>query len=416
MSNYKPIGDYIQLVDERNKNLKIDTLLGLSINKVFIPSVANTVGTDMANYKIIRRNQFACSIMQVRRDKKIPVALLQEFDEAIISQAYPVFKVKDENELLPEYLMMWFSRAEFDREACFYAVGGVRGSLEWEDFCEMKLPIPNIETQREIVAEYNIVKNRMALNNQLIQKLEETAQSVYKQWFVDFEFPDENGKPYKSNGGKMVWNEELEKEIPEGWKVKSFTKVINLSGGGTPSTDHHEYWNGDIPFYTPGDLSQYYYSTNTNKKITSFGLQKCSSKLFPPNTTFVTARGASVGGIAMAGIPMAMNQTCYAINGNTINDYFAHQLTLNIISRLKTEAIGATFEALVTKDFDSQLVIESDKSLINFFGKTVDSLYRFILDIVCQNQKLDELKELLLSKMTKVEAEKKLFEAFKSHN
>jgi type I restriction enzyme, S subunit len=144
-SNYKPIEDYIELVDERNKDLKIDTLLGLSINKVFIPSVADTVGTDMANYKIIRRNQFAFSIMQVRRDKKMPVALLQEFDEAIISQAYPVYKVKDENELLPEYLMMWFSRAELDREACFYAVGGVRGSLEWEDFCEMKLPFPDIE-------------------------------------------------------------------------------------------------------------------------------------------------------------------------------------------------------------------------------------------------------------------------------
>ena len=130
-SNYKPIGDYIQLVDERNKDLAIDTLLGLTINKQFIPSVANTVGTNMRNYKIIKKNQFACSTMQVRRDKKMPVALLQDFDEAIISQAYPVFEVKDEKELLPEYLMMWFSRAEFDREACFHAVGGVRGSLEW---------------------------------------------------------------------------------------------------------------------------------------------------------------------------------------------------------------------------------------------------------------------------------------------
>lgn len=408
MTDYKPIGNYIELVDERNKDLEIDTLLGLSINKVFIPSVANTIGTNMRKYKIIRRNQFACSIMQVRRDKKMPVALLQEFDKAIISQAYPVFEVKDENELLPEYLMMWFSRAEFDREACFYAVGGVRGSLEWEDFCEMKLPVPDIEKQREIVAEYNTIQNRIKLNEQLIQKLEETAQAIYKQWFVDFEFPDENGKPYKSNGGEMVWNEELEKEIPEGWKVKSFTKVVKLSGGGTPSTDFHEYWNGDIPFYTPGDLSQHYYSIKTIKKITSLGLRKCSSKLFPSNTTFITARGATVGGIAMAGISMAMNQTCYAINGDTVNDYFAHQLTLNIINRLKTEAIGATFEALVTKDFDNQLVVEPDKSLTNLFGKTVESIYRFVLDIIYHNQKLDELDELLLSKMTKVEIEQEV--------
>lgn len=186
-SNYKPIGNYIQLVDERNKGLNVKQLLGLSISKQFIPSVANIIGTDMENYKIIRKNQFACSTMQVRRDKKMPVALLQEVDEAIISQAYPIFEVKDEKVLLPEYLMMWFSREEFDREACFHAVGGVRGSLEWEDFCTMKFPLSSPEKQREIVAEYNTVKNRIELNNQLIQKLEETAQAVYKQWFVDFD-------------------------------------------------------------------------------------------------------------------------------------------------------------------------------------------------------------------------------------
>ena len=142
-SNYRRIGDIIQLVDERNAGLKVQKLLGLSISKQFIPSVANIIGTDMENYKIIRKNQFACSTMQVRRDKKMPVALLKEVDEAIISQAYPIFEVADTEGVLPEYLMMWFSRTEFDREACFYAIGGVRGSLEWEDFCDMQLPIPH---------------------------------------------------------------------------------------------------------------------------------------------------------------------------------------------------------------------------------------------------------------------------------
>ena len=172
----------------------------------------------------------ACSTMQVRRDKKMPVALLQEVDEAIISQAYPIFEVKDEKELLPEYLMMWFSREEFDREACFHAVGGVRGSLEWEDFCTMKFPLPSPEKQREIVTEYNTIKNRIELNKQLIQKLEETAQAIYKQWFVDFEFPDENGNPYKSSGGAMVYNEELDKEIPEGWFLGVLGDVLEDKG------------------------------------------------------------------------------------------------------------------------------------------------------------------------------------------
>ena len=161
----------------------------------------------MENYKIIRKSQFACSTMQVRRDRKMPVALYTEDEPAIISQAYPIFEIIDTDELLPEYLMMWFTRSEFDREACFHPVGGVRGSLEWEDFCGMKLPIPSPEKQLEIVREYKVIQNRITLNNQLISKLEETAQAIYKQWFVDFEFPDKNGLPYKSNGGEMVLND-----------------------------------------------------------------------------------------------------------------------------------------------------------------------------------------------------------------
>lgn len=229
--NYKRIGEYIRLVDKRNKGLQVKQLLGLSISKQFIPSVANIIGTDMENYKIIRKNQFACSTMQVRRDKKMPVALLQEVDEAIISQAYPIFEVKDPKELLPEYLMMWFTRSEFDREACFHAVGGVRGSLEWEDFENLQLPIPHPDKQREIVKEYNVIQNCIALNQQLIQKLEETAQAIYRQWFVEFEFTNETGKPYKSNGGEMVWNEELQKEIPLGWVDNFLSDFVVLSQG-----------------------------------------------------------------------------------------------------------------------------------------------------------------------------------------
>jgi type I restriction enzyme S subunit len=242
-SNYRKIGSYIRLVDERDSYRKIKTLLGLTIDKSFIPSVANTIGSDMANYKIIRRGQFACSLMQVRRDKKIPVAYLGDLNEAIISQAYPVFEVSDQNKLLPEYLMMWMRRSEFDREACFYAVGGVRGSLEWEDFCNMELPVPSIQKQREIVQEYQTIVNRIHLNYQLNQKLEEAAQTIYKQWFVDFEFPisaeyaaaigkpELENQPYKSSGCEMVFNEVLEQEIPKGWQVKPISNTISVKDG-----------------------------------------------------------------------------------------------------------------------------------------------------------------------------------------
>jgi type I restriction enzyme S subunit len=322
-------------------------------------------------------------------------------EEFMVSPAYDVFEILDTDVLSPEYLMMWFSRREFDRNAWFYTDADVRGGMHWKALCDMQLPIPSITKQREIVKEYNIIQNRIALNQQLIQKLEETAQAIYRQWFVDFEFPNEDGKPYKSSGGEMM-NSELG-DIPIGWEVKPFTTVVKLSGGGTPSTEHPEYWDGEIPFYTPGDLSKHYYSISTNKKITSLGLQKCSSKLFPPNTIFVTARGATVGGIALSGVPMAMNQTCYAINGNQGNDYFAHQLSLIIISRLKKEAVGATFEALVTKNFDEQLVIQPGIGMIQLFEKKAQIIYDFILIMVRQNQMLQEMKDLLLSKLATLE-------------
>lgn len=183
-AEYKRLGDYIREVDVRNRDLAVTRLVGLTIDKAFIPSVANVIGTDLSNYKVIRREQFACSLMQVSRDGKMPVAMFEE-DAAIMSPAYPMFEVIDSDTLLPKYLMMWFSRPEFDREASFYAVGGVRGSLTWEDFCDLKLPIPPLSRQREIVAEYETLTRRIRLNERLIASLESLAQTLYRRTFVD---------------------------------------------------------------------------------------------------------------------------------------------------------------------------------------------------------------------------------------
>ena len=230
-SNYKRLGDYIKPVKEKNIDLKASKLLGINIDKFFMPSVANVIGTDMSTYKIVKKGQFACNRMHVGRDYRIPIALAKEENPFMISPAYDVFEITDTNILLPEYLMMWFSRKEFDRNTWFHTDADVRGGLPWIAFCDLELPIPSIEKQREIVREYNIIQNRITLNNQLISKLEETAQAIYKQWFVDFEFPNENGEPYKSNGGKMVWCEELKKEIPNGWEIIPFGKFIFYQEG-----------------------------------------------------------------------------------------------------------------------------------------------------------------------------------------
>ena len=202
---YQRLGDYIREVIFCNRELKVTKLVGLTIDKAFIPSVANVIGTDLSNYKVIKKEQFACSLMQVSRDGKMPVAMFEE-DEAIMSPAYPMFEVIDKTKMLPRYLMMWFSRKEFDREASFYAVGGVRGSLTWEDFCNMRLPVPSPARQREIVSEYETLTNRIRLNEQMIAKLEETAQALYRKMFVDG----------------------IDKEnLPEGWRIGTLKEAAD---------------------------------------------------------------------------------------------------------------------------------------------------------------------------------------------
>ena len=182
-SNYKAIGELVERVDERNRDASITTLIGVSIDKKFIPSVANVIGTDLTNYKVIRKFDFAVSLMQVSRDEKIPVACQKEYEAAIMSPAYPIFRVKDTEIILPEYMEMWFMRSEFDREASFAAVGGVRGSMPWEEFAKLKLPVPTIEEQRKIVDRYNAITDRIALKKQINDNLEATGLAIFKEKF-----------------------------------------------------------------------------------------------------------------------------------------------------------------------------------------------------------------------------------------
>lgn len=215
---YKTIEELVTRVDERNNGGIVSELIGVSIDKCFIKSVANTNGTDLSKYKIIRKNDFAVSLMQVSRDGKIPVARLEEYEEAIMSPAYPIFRVKDKNVILPEYLEMWFKRPEFDREAAFIAVGGVRGSMPWEEFAKMKLPVPPIEKQRKIVNAYKIVTDRIALkqkiNDNLLASMEAILDNLYSDTFGDIKLS------------------EMEKSLaPKGWEVFQLSELADCQSG-----------------------------------------------------------------------------------------------------------------------------------------------------------------------------------------
>ena len=378
--NMKRLGDYIRPVDVRNRDLKVTRLMGINIEKRFMPSVANVVGTDLSNYKVVLKGQFACNLMHVGRDEKIPVALQKDDEPIIVSPAYVVFEVVDTNVLLTEYLMMWFSRSEFDRNAWFYTDGDVRGGMDRDALFDMQIPVPAIEKQREIVAEYNTLATRIETNKKLIATLEQTAQTLYRHTFVDNIDPN---------------------NLPSGWRMGVFTDLVKIGGGGTPSTSVVEYWqNGDVPFYAPGDKTNEYYSLETEKHITQLGLSKCSSKLYPQNTTFVTARGATTGGISLSAKPMAMNQTCFALLPlNSDSEFYTHQVSLETLASLKTEAIGATFEALTTIDFQKKAVVVPPIEIIRKFNAKISPLYSKILLKQKENQTLTQMQTLLLSKM-----------------
>ena len=417
-SNYKPIGDYIQLVDERNKELKVTTLLGLSISKEFIPSVANTVGTNMRNYKIIRKNQFACSIMQVRRDGKMPVALLEDIEEAIISQAYPVFEIIDTEVLLPQYLMMWFSRTEFDRQATFHAVGGVRGSLEWEDFLAFELPFPSIEKQREIVREYNLIKNRIKLNEEINQKLEESAQALYKHWFVNFDFPNEDGKPYKSFGGKMVYNEELDKEIPEGWIAGRIDEICDIEDGdrGKNYPKKEEFSDdGYCLFLNAGNVTKSGFDFSNNSFVTKEKDELMRKGKLKRRDVVMTTRG-TVGNIGYYNDKLDFENV-------RINSGMVILRNPNISFFLYTKMKSAEMKDLIINYLSGsaqpQLPITDIKrmefplpgkqsTLIENFNSKVSPLQNSIDDKNLQIRYLNQLQDLLLSRMARVEGEKEI--------
>ncbi len=184
-SNYDILGNHIQLVDNRNNDSITDRILGINIDKFFMPSVANVIGTDLSRYKLITKGRFACNPMHVGRDERLPVALYTENEPAIVSPAYFMFEIIDNSVLDENYLMMWFRRPEFDRMCWLHTDGSVRGGITWDDICRMEVPVPPIEEQRKIVKAYQTVTDRIELKKRVNENLEATAQLYFDNLFFD---------------------------------------------------------------------------------------------------------------------------------------------------------------------------------------------------------------------------------------
>ncbi len=262
-----------------------------------------------------------------------------------------------------------------------------------------KFPVtlPSLEEQRRIAAILGALDDKIELNRRINANLEQQAQTLFNHWFVDFEFPNANGKPYKSSGDKFLAS--LLGPIPEGWEAGYYTDIIDIKGGGTPKTDIVDFWNGNIPFFSPKDVPSSCYVLNTEKYITDSGLQNCNSALYPTNTVFITARG-TVGKVVMAGRDMAMNQTNYALIGKTgIGQHFVYNMTLQLVNRLLKKANGAVFNAITTRDFSSEQVVIPKYNIIESFCNRVAPIYKQVLVYNQENERLAQLRDMLLPKL-----------------
>ncbi len=394
--NSQLLGDYIQEVNIRNTDLSVDTLLGVSIQKVLMPSIANTIGTNMKTYKIIRKNQFIYGAVTSRNGDKISIALLEDYDEAIVSQAYTVFEITDTEKLLPEYLMMWFRRPEFDRYARYKSHGSARETFDWQEMCEVELPIPSIEKQREIVNEYNTVVNRIKLNDKLNQKLEETTQTLYKHWFVDFEFPNEKGLPYQSNGGEMVYNEELDREIPKRWSVKGLSEIADYLNGTAmqkyPTNSDSKY----ISVLKIRELNQGFSDEKSDKANFDF-----PKKYLIKNEDIIFSWSGTLIIDIWTGGNSALNQHLFKVTSDNKPKWFYYLATKYYISKFIRIADGnKTSLGHIKREHLNNSFVAFNDDFIKKWNSKFEIILKEVINNKLQNQRLRELKDLLLARMS----------------
>lgn len=356
-AEYKRLGDFIREVNVCNRELKVKNLLGVSISKEFMPCIANTIGTDMTTYKIVERGQFVYISDTSRRGDKIAIALLDAYDNAIISQAYTVFEVIDHEQLLPEYLMMWFRRPEFDRYARFHSHGSAREIFDWNELCEVQLPIPTIERQCEIVNEYKTLSHRIRLNEQMIKKLEETAQALYRKMFVD----------------------NIDKEnLPDGWRMGTLGEIANVSSGNTCFNKMNK---KEPPYIYPiaGASSIIGYSSSFNSE----------------EQVLTTGRVGTLGVINKY-----RGKTYMADNVLVIKSHY-YEFCYQLLQLLDYNEIAkGGVQSLITQtDLKAVEILIPNTGVLTEYENTVSPLFEMIEIKQQENENNTELQSLLLAKM-----------------
>ncbi len=381
-ANYKKLGDYIQPVDVRNSDLKVSHLLGVSVEKRFIESIANTIGTDFSKYKIVKKGQFTYIPDTLRRGDKIGIALLTEFDEGLVLNIYTVFEITDTTKLLPEYLMLWFSRPEFDRYARFKSHGSVREIFDWDEMCRVELPVPDLTEQQRIVNAYNTVDRRIRLLQQINEKLEATAQTFFKHTFIE---DNENNK----------------KQIPLN------DLCITVTKGTTPTTLGFDFTTEGINFLKGESITNaHFFDLSKFDHIDEEANKALKRSIIQENDILFSMAG-TIGKFAIADkmiLPANTNQAVCIIrcNPKLINPIYVYSFLIGnwhieYYTRRIQEAVQANLSLENIKSLP--IILLDDKERKEYENK-VFPLFERILSNNKELIKLQNFKQLIISRIS----------------
>ena len=379
---YRVLGEYIRQVDIRNKEGKKENLLGVSVQKQFIQSIANTVGTDFTKYKVVKKGQFTYIPDTSRRGDKIAIALLVDYEEGLVSNVYTVFEVIDTEKLLPEYLMLWFSRPEFDRYARFKSHGSVREVMVWEEMCKVELPVPDIEKQRKIVKAYKTITDRIALKQKINDNLVSTLQIIYKKMFLESQ------------------NTYITKPLAD--------LCSKIGSGATPKGGKAAYFDKGISLIRSMNVFDYFFSYPELAHISQIQANALANVEIQQADVLFNITGVSVTRCCVVPddvLPARVNQHVMIIRpykGKNMSYYIMCTLCTseNKAKLLGIGQSGSTREAINKQELERfEIPVPSDEELERF-GEIATKIYALIFSNTNEIRMLCDMKDTLLTKLS----------------
>ena len=386
--NYEPLSKHIQLVDYRNSGEVTSTVLGISIDKEFMPSVANVIGTDLSRYKLISKGLFACNPMHVGRDERLPIALYEKDIPAIVSPAYFMFEIIDRDVLNEEYLMMWFRRPEFDRECWFMTDGSVRGGISWDDLCRIQLPVPPYERQLDVVESYRAITRRIAMKKEINDNLAAQMRAYFKEAFHDA-------------GVSLPETIIKQNKVPQGWTDATVGDFASVQTGPFGSQLHNEdYVESGTPIITVEHMDGKYIAHRNLPLVSQNDVDRLR-KYDLHTGDIVFSRVGSVDRAVM----VSQHEDGWLFSGRCLRvrpydpntgSYFLWWFNQPVIRQLVTaSAVGATMPSINTSILNSIRIVFPQKDIVTQFCKMADGLIEIIATNLEEIRKLNDAREYI---------------------